>query len=850
MAKGKKKTAKKTPRAATPSQTKTQLDLLAQLNRPRGALFYFGAMFLFLLWLYKPIVFDGLEVTGSDVVSNIGAMHQVKEWEANTGLRALWNPFMFAGMPTYQHHQPVSWSIDSLVRVLHKILDWRIWYLMFGVAGMFLLTRYLRLHAITGMLAGLAFVLLPHMHALIVVGHFSKLRALMWMPMVLLTFLMLLEKRTVWSMLLFTAIFALQLRTQHYQIVFYTMLLLVFSGFWPWFKMLREKQSGQFLKFNGVLAVAVVLVGLIVAQPVWVIRDYTPYSTRGGNAVNINEQASEQDQKGVGFDYATNWSYTAAEWWNLIIPRFHGGTSNEGIPVAKLNNQQIPAYWGDLPFTQSYEYLGVIIAFLALVGVFFQWHNTLVRSLTALTVLALLLSLGKHFAPLYKLFFYYVPYFDKFRVPMMILTLVSFNVIVLAGFGLQAVLGGAISGEALQKRFYLLAGVFLALVASPLLFGSSLSLSNPQEFQQYAARFGEQQARQIIDIFREARLEVLKTSTWRTVFMLLLGGVLATLAWRKPASRGVLGLALAVLVAVDLGLITTGYLKGKFVNLERIEQQTYALTEVDRIIKRDDSLHRVLPPLRGVANDARWSYHHQSIGGYSPAKLQVIQDIISNNLINPNNPDMPLNLAVVSMLNGKYIVENQRYHHPDLTFLGQDARQNLFVFRNERVLPRVFFVDSVRVVADGVERLKFMNDPQFDPATTAVLEEPPAQEFYPPDSSATAAVTDFSPNRVVIRTETARPALLVVSEVFYPKGWRATLENGEERKIYKTNHILRSLVVPAGTHTITLNFHPGTYYTGIMISWLGWAITYLGLLFYGLRWWRARQQTPAPRAAE
>jgi uncharacterized membrane protein YfhO len=75
-------------------------------------------------------------------------------------------------------------------------------------------------------------------------------------------------------------------------------------------------------------------------------------------------------------------------------------------------------------------------------------------------------------------------------------------------------------------------------------------------------------------------------------------------------------------------------------------------------------------------------------------------------------------------------------------------------------------------------------------------------------------------------------------------------ENGQERKIYKTNHILRSLVVPAGAHTITLDFHPETYYTGIMISWLGWAITYLGLLFYGWRWWQARQQRPAPHAAE
>jgi hypothetical protein len=798
---------------------------------------FLGLVFLLIIALYKPIVFDGLDSSGSDVIANIGNTHALKQFEKQTGERSLWNPNIFSGMPFYHRHNAVSWSIDTLINAIDPLLDWRVWYLWLGALGIFLLMRYLELSPVAGILGSLAFILLPHSHALIVVGHFSKLRALMWIPYVTIAFMMLLNSRSVWSMLLFAAVFALQLRTQHYQIVFYTILLLAFIGFAPYIKMLTEKRIGDFLKFNGMFLASIVLLVMIVAQPLLVTRDYTPYSTRGGQAINIYETVKTKDTKGVGFDYATNWSYTLAEFWNLVIPKFHGGTSNEGIRVPKLNNQQIPAYWGDLPFTQSYEYLGVIIALLALIGIVFYWHSTFVKSLTALTVLALLLSLGKHFAPLYKLFFYYLPFFDKFRVPMMILTLVSFNAIVLAGYGITALINNTWD-EQHKKRLYVVTGAFIALIASPLLFGGMLALSNANEFAQYAQRYGEQQARQLIEIFREARLEVLRASTLRTLFLAILGGAAFwMMSNREKTQRGIWGLILVTLVTVDLGWITANYLDGKFVDLKRIEQQNYRMNQVDRIIKQDQSLYRILPPLRIMANDSRWPYYHQSIGGYDPAKMQVMQDLIANNILDRENPQMPINLEVVAMLNGKYIVSDQTYEHPQLTYLGEDPSQNLYLYRNELALPRAFFVDSVVVLPDGVERLKYLNRAEFDPAKIAVLEAPLAQPVHQPDSCS-ATVTYFSPNKITIEIYASQPGLLVISEIFYPKGWKATLENGENLPIYKTNHALRSVYMPAGQHTLTLAFAPATYYNSIWVSWIGWLITYLGLAYYGWRYFR------------
>lgn len=827
--------AKKAQKKAFPpspaSRDTSKPSLLEQLNHPGAAAAFLGVVFLFLLWLYKPIVFDGMDVEGSDLISGIGDTRQIKLYQQETGQQPLWNPFMFCGMPIYHRLNGASWSFDTLLNQLDALIDWRVWYLWLGAIGMFLLIRYLKLHALTAMLASLAFILIPHFHALIVVGHFSKLRALMWMPWALLTFLYFLEKRNWLSMLLFTVVFALLLRTQHYQIIFYATMLLFFAGVAPYLKMALEKRWPDFLKVSGMFIAAIILVTLIVAQPLFVTRDYTPYSTRGGQAVTLNEEISEKDKKGVGFDYATGWSYTIAEFWNLVVPKFHGGTSQElytGNAVPQFRNRVIPTYWGELPFTQSYEYIGVLVAFLALLGIFFQWKRAIVKSLTLLTLLALLLSLGKNFSPLYKLFFYYVPYFDKFRVPMMILTLVSFNAAVLAAIGLDHLFREGLSRKADLQKFLGVGIFFAVLLLIPLLFGSSFSLAQANEAQRYAVQYGPEQAQQIVEMLRQARLDILTASTGRTLIIFLLGGALLFFIGWQPGKLSYLGLGIILLLVIDLASVSHSYLSDKFVDLDNIEARTYRETEIDRLIKQDDSLYRVLPPLRVVASDSRWTYHYQSIGGYNPAKMQTIQDIITNNLIDPANPQMPVNLNVVSMLNGKYIAAEQRYQDPRLEYLGSDAGQNLHLFRNLEVLPRAFFVDSVRVIAGGVERLEFMNSPAFDPRTAALLEEPLSEAVEAPDSSV-AEVTLFTPDKLVVQAYTDRPALLVLSEVYYPNGWKATLENGQELKIYKTNHILRSMVVPAGQHAITLEFHPATYYTGIQLSWAGWIITYLGL---------------------
>ncbi|GAB4363757.1 MAG: YfhO family protein [Calditrichia bacterium] len=823
MAKVKK--SKKQPPHPKSTLVETSPNILDRLEQPKYILGFFILLFALLAFLYQPLVFEGKEPSGSDIITGIGKTKQLRVWEEKTGHYPLWNPYMFGGMPTYHRRGPQVWSIDTLLNKLDFLGDWRLWFFLAGALGIFFLVKYLGLSAAAGMFAALAFVLMPHFQALIIVGHFAKFRAIMFMPYVLLTTLLLIRRRDLLSMLLFALALALQFRIQHYQIMFYTLMLALFMGVPPLYQLIKEKKYALSGKVVGLTVAAGILALLIVSQNLLSIREYTPYSTRGGHAISIQESSeTQQEKKGVGFDYATNWSYSLSEWWNLIIPKFHGGTSNEiytGRAVPGWHGRELPTYWGSMPFTQSYEYLGILVVFLALVAILFQWNRWEVKSLTLLTALALLMSLGKNFAVLYRLFFYYVPYFDKFRVPMMILTLVMFTVPLLAAYGLSFLLRADLTRKEISQKFYILSALVVGLVLIPLLFGSSFALSQANEAQRYG--------QEILLNLKKVRLEMLRASTLTSLLYLVLG-IGAVFAVQKKWLKAVyLPLIFLVIIGIDLMVLDKHYVDDKFLNPQLAEQQQYRRSLVDQALEKDPSLYRVFP-LGRLFQDTRWSYRYQSIGGYSPAKLQTIQEIVENNLSKSVDGELPINWHVVDMLNGKYVFSNQPLPQTArLKLVASDPQQEIYAYQNSGALPRAFFVQKYQVISDGVERLQTLNQPGFDPRETAILEKELEVPLQAPDSSL-IKITTYEPERIVLEVYTDRTALLVLSEMYYPKGWYAYLDGTHELEIYKTNHLLRSVVVPAGNHTLEFRFHPKSYYAGVRISLVSSLIIYILLL--------------------
>ena len=133
------------------------------------------------------------------------------------------------------------------------------------------------------------------------------------------------------------------------------------------------------------------------------------------------------------------------------------------------------------------------------------------------------------------------------------------------------------------------------------------------------------------------------------------------------------------------------------------------------------------------------------------------------------------------------------------------------------VLPRSFIAGNFEVLAKVEAILSRFFSPDFNPATTVLLEEKPPLSPTPV-VAATADILAYSPNKVLIRATSDKPALLFLSDSYFP-GWQARVNNRDE-KIYRANYTFRAVVVPAGNSTVEFTYDPRSFKAGLIISLL------------------------------
>ncbi len=815
MAKSAKK-SKRPEKQAKPTPASFQLS-----HRAQDAIFLVLIAVL-LVFLLKPFVIDGLSAQGVDVVASIGSGHQISEYQKETGERALWNPYIFSGMPIYYRHHPVAFSLDNLFVILGRLINSVFIYYLFAAIGFYLLVRYLKFSPVIAFAATVGYILMPHYKSLFLEGHFTKFRALMVLPWVVLTFKYFLDRRTLLAAALFSLAFGLQIRTQHYQIVFYTALLIFAVGVGPFIRHLVDKEYKQFTRSTAMLVAALALALGMAAQPLFLAKEYLPYSKRGKTTIDVSNpnQTEQKKSDGVSMDYATQWSTHPAELFTWIVPRFYGGMSQEkydGSEVPQARGQAISGYWGYMPFTQSYEYMGAIMVLLAAIGFFFNRKNGFIRALAIFGMVLVLLSFGRHLSWFYSLFYHYIPYFNKFRAPMMSVTVNFFIISLFAAYGLHYL--AQIKRDTFDwkehKNLLIILGGFLALGVILWIAGQTFS---------FIKASGEPYQGQSLEAVRRIRAEYFNKDIFRYILLILVAAGLIFAYIKKKISFTVAALVLAVITLVDLVNIQSRVQK-KYVNRKRLERQYFRETSTDRFLLSDSSMYRVFP-VGKLFGDNRWAYYHQSIGGYTPIKMYVIEELVEKNILNGPDKDLPINWNVLKILNVKYVVLQGRVQSEHLRLVHSDTGQKWLTYRFNEFLPRAFFVGGYKIIKDEFERLHLINSAEFDPARTAIVEEEIAQKIEQPDSAWTR-VTAFTPNLREFEVYTDKQALLVLSEVYYPPGWKISIDNQPVEKIYKTDHAVQSIVVPAGRHTVTMRFAPDSYYNDIRIAWISVGILYL-----------------------
>lgn len=826
--------------------------------------------FVFIAYGYAPQVLEGKIVNQSDISSWEGMANEIVTYnKANPGERTLWTNSMFGGMPATSisviYEGDFTKGIYDLLFTGARPAS----YLLISLVGGFLLMLAFGCNVYLAFLGAIAISFCSYNMQIIQVGHNSKMVAIAFMPWVLAAVVYAYRKCAFWGALLFAFALSFQIKANHPQITYYLAMIIVGYGIWQLCKAIKEKTFPKFLRTSAIVLVAGLLGIATNINHLWPTYEYAQHTMRGGTELlpdSSSEEAQQQSEpgkktrKGLDLEYATQWSYGIEETLNLMIPNFNGGASageldrssntykalkQGGYQGAEQIIRQLPLYWGPQPFTAGPMYMGAISIFLFVLG-FFVLKGGIRWWIGGVSLLALLLGWGYHCMPVSEFFFNWAPMYNKFRTVSMILVILQVLIPVLGVLAANEILFGEDypgKKHRVQKGMYwalgLTAGVSALFALVPSLAGSFISASDGQLPGEIAVALSDDRA------------AMLKADAWRSVFFIVAAFVVMVLSWRsnklKPAAAAMI---LAALVLVDLWSADKRYLNDSHFVTRREFSNSFAKRPVDEIILQDKDPHyRVLDLSVNTFNDAYVSYHHKTIGGYSPAKLQRYQDLIDYNIA-PEIKDIALEMGniqtiadaqkalgyhpVLSMLNTKYIV------------LGSSVPpvENIYRLGNawfvKEIIPasnangEIAFLGALNPALQAVVSTEFIEGNEALAREVAAMAEKLKQEEASEGGQSGEEVADMSlnnfielesyaPNRLVYEYSSDKPQIVLFSEVYYNPGWEATITptgGGEPQQLelFRANWILRGAVVPEGDYRIEFTFNPPAFEKGEIYS--------------------------------
>ncbi len=758
--------------------------------------------------LYFSPQFAGEELPQHDVVQYEGMVRDIRLQRAETGEDPQWTGGMFGGMPAYLINVAYpAQAVKNTVGAVVRVIDAPAAFLFFAMLGMWLMLLMVGVNPWVGIVAALAYGLSTYLLLIIGAGHVTKSWALVYAPLMMGGIYCTLRCNP-WIGGAATALFAsLQIGVNHPQITYY--FLMAAALFWlsEGFFALCGKRLRDFAKRTAVLLAAGVLAVGSNFSPLWYTLQHTRDTIRGGSELAAADKSD--GASGLDLEYATAWSYGPAESWNLLIPDFMGGDSmrsfsSDGEVAGALREYglselagQLPAYWGDQPFTAGPTYLGAVSLFLALMGCLLARGRDKWWAIAA-TVLALLLAWGRHFMPFTELFFTYLPGYDKFRTVSMILVIAQWTVPLLGAVGLMYLWRNR---EEDRTRFRRALAWSLGVVGGLcLLFavaGSAIfDFGRQAAEEQMTATFGNwfrqagmtaelrqgldaELGRTTAEAMAAERVSIMQADAWRSFVFVLLAAGAVFLYLRRWCGRGVLVALLGVWMAVDLVTVDLRYLSADdFVPARRNRVMP---TEADRRILQDkEPGYRVLNLTVSPFNDATTSYFHRSVGGYHGAKLARYQDLIEWYLTD-------LDESVLDMLNTRYVIVS-----PDS------------VIRRETSLGAAWFVEGILATDSAREEIERLGEVDLRRVAVIRRDDLGKSARLEPESreggfEGSIRLTEYRPNCLKYEYSADRPAVAVFSEIFYDKGWTAYVD-GEEVPAFRADYVLRALQLPAAEH--------------------------------------------------
>ena len=768
-------------------------------------------LFVVVACIYCSPYLEGKVIQSGDGTSAAAAVQEVVQYSKATGDHSFWTGSMFSGMPNYQigggHYEANDW-LKPFRKIMLKGHSSTPWIFIIFFVCFYAMMRAFNINKWLSIVGALATGFSSYFFIIVQAGHNTKTSSIALISVVVGGFYLIFRKRYGLGVVL-TMLFTAVGFGPHPQMSYYLFMMIGLFYLAELCIHVKEKRYKDLL-IGSLLFFGSFGVGLGTgSSTIFANQEYAEQTMRGGHSDLAKVDDAQNKTKGLDLDYATQWSYGIDESLSFLIPGVMGGASTydvgtdselfktlvkQGVPrnSAAQFCANVPLYWGDQPFTAGNVYMGAIVCFLFVLGLLvvrgpYKW------AILAATLFSVFLAWGHNFMPLTEFFFKYFPMYSKFRAVSSILIVAEVAMPLLGFLAIKELMDGTLSRDKALKNIYIAAGITGGLCLFIALFGGAVF-----DFQAPGdAAFANQLpgfAYQGILAEREA---LMKSDAWRSfLFILLAAATLWVFAYGK-LKWGYMVAILGILVMADMWPVNKRYLNDDSFVAKKNNKAVFQMQPHEQQILQDKDPHfRVMNLAANTFNDARTSYYLKSIGGYSAAKLRRYQDLIDQHI-------SKMNMNVIGMLNAKYIIV------PDKKS-GQPQVQ-----RNPYAMGNAWFVDTLQVVNTANEESNALN--HIDLHTTAVLDKEFASyvtDFTPErDPESVVRLTKYTPRYIDYEDATSKPRTIVFSEIYYPYGWKATID-GEPVDHYRVNYMLRALNVPAGKHTIHFEFAPDSVKKG------------------------------------
>ncbi|QBA64281.1 YfhO family protein [Muriicola soli] len=772
--------------------------------------FFTITFFMVVALAYFHPVLQGKVIFQSDIMQYTGMAKEQNDFRKSYDEEPYWTNGAFGGMPTYQlgANYPNNYikKIDKVLRFLPRPAD----YLFLYFLGFYILLSCMKIDYKLAVVGALAFGFSTYLIIILGVGHNAKAHAIAYLPAILGGILLSFRKKYFWGFVLTALAMALEINANHYQMTYYFMLLVLVVGLVVLIDSIKKKALLSYFKAVGVLFMAVLLGIAVNATALMATKEYADWSTRGTSELTVNPDGSPKvSAQGLSRDYITEYSYGLAESLNLFVPRLFGGSNNEdlgtkskaydylteqGVPRSKALEfaSGLPLYWGSQPIVAGPAYVGAILVFLFILGLFLVKGRTKWWLLGGV-ILSLMLSWGKNFGLLTDFMIDYFPLYNKFRAVSSIQIVLELCVPILGVLAIAELLNSRWSREeklkALKLSFFICAAIGVGLLLAKGIF--NFNGLNDEVYQRY---FGDE----VLTMIKRDREAVYINDTLRSLVFVLLTAVLLWFFIKDKIKERIMLVFLAVLICVDLVGVALRYVdQDDFVSKRRMNQP-FQISNTDKQILEDTTVYRVYDTSEGL-NGARTSYFHKSIGGYHAAKPAVIQDLFDYHIYRNNR-------QVLNMLNVKYVIQ-QNEEGQKVASINPEAQGN------------AWFVDLLLPVRTADEEIMALDSVNLD--SEAVFNRsdfPLVNQFrYEVDSTSMVRLVNYQPNQLEYRSENDHEGVVVFSELYYPLGWNAYLD-GKKVSHFRVNYGLRALEVPSGNHKIKFKFEPEVIARGSMIT--------------------------------